>query len=203
MSISEKAIKEFQEIYEKKYGKKLSWAEASKAANNLANYVSLVIDMAKRDYNREQRLKAEPKGFHLTDGTYTCPICGNSMSNENSWYDKHGMKCMLCQKALEERIIPVSAIKNRDSWYSIHDFDNYYGIKSQRVHKLVREGKLKSRIVAGLNGGVHFEMFLIKDNTDVLIKKPESYAVKTRDGFVHMEYEKVKLPEMLESLRTK
>jgi len=67
----------------------------------------------------------------------------------------------------------------------------------------VREGKLKSRIIPSPDSGVHFELFLIKDNPDVLIKKPESYVVKTEDGFVHIEYEKVKLPEVLETLRTK
>ena len=203
MSLSEEAIKEFKEIYEKKHGKELSDAEASESANNLFNLVRVLHEQAQIDYRRKLRLKDEPKGFHLTGEGYTCPICRMSMSNENTWYDKYGMKCILCQKALEKRIIPVSAVKNRDSWYSVHDFDYYYGIRSQRVHKLVREGKLKSRIIPSPDSGVHFELFLIKDNPDVLIKKPESYVVKTEDGFVHIEYEKVKLPEVLETLRTK
>lgn len=204
MSLPEESIKEFKEIYKKEYGKELSDAEAAESANNLFNFVKLLYDQDKIDFYRQQLLKDEPKGFHFTDGgIYTCPVCHNNMSNENIWYDKSGMKCMLCQKALGKRMIPVSAIKNRDSWYSINDFDHYFGIGRQKIHKLVKEGKLKSRIVSGSNGGVHYELFLIKENPDVLVKKPESYAVKTEDGFVHIEYEKVKLPEVLEVLRTK
>lgn len=204
MSLPEKAIKEFQEIYKEKYGKELSDAEAAESANNLFNFVKLLHDQAKIDFYRQQRLKDEPKGFHFTDGgIYTCPVCRNNMSNEDIWYDKYGMKCMICQKALEKHMIPLSAIKNRDSWYSVHDFDYYFGIGRQKVHKLVKEGKLKSRIVPSPNGGVYYELFLIKDNPNLLLKKPESHAVKTEDGFVHIEYEKVKLPEVLENLRTK
>lgn len=124
------------------------------------------------------------------------------MSHENTWYDKHGMKCMLCQKALDKRVIPVSVLKDEDSWYSMHDFDYYFGIKRQSIRKLVKEGKIKSRIIPKSDGRVHCELFLLKDNPDVLVKKPQSYAVQ-EGKFIHIEYQKVKLPEILETLRTK
>lgn len=202
MALTDKAIQEFKEIYEKKYGKRLSEAEASDAAHNLYGLAELLIEGAKRDCKRELRLKDEPKGFHLDDGTgYTCPICRHSMSYEETWYDKNGMKCVFCQKALDRRIIPLSVLKNEDSWYSMFEFDYYFGIKSASIRKLVRAGQLKARVVAGPGKSPRCEVFLIKDNPDVLLAKPKSYAVHNQDGSFSIEYEKVKLPELLENLR--
>lgn len=204
MSLSEEAIKEFQKIYEKKYGKKLSFAEASEAAHNLYHYVKLAYDIAAKEHRREERLKKEPKGFHVDDGEgYTCPICKNAMAREETWYDKKSLKCIYCQKALDKRIIPVSVLKDEDSWYSIYEFDYYFGIKPRSIRKLVRSGELKSRIIPDSDNGVRLEVFLIKDNPDVLVKKPASYAVQNEDDFISMKHEKVKLPKVLEDLRIK
>ncbi len=35
MKLPDKAIKEFQDLFEKKHGKKLTWEEASNRANNI------------------------------------------------------------------------------------------------------------------------------------------------------------------------
>ncbi|MFA6528058.1 MAG: hypothetical protein WCT46_00785, partial [Candidatus Gracilibacteria bacterium] len=176
MSLPEKAIKEFQEIYNKKNEKKMSFDEASEAAHNLEGLVRLLYDSALRDVRRNERLKKEPKGFHLDDGEgYTCPICKYTMSYQETWYDKRGMKCIHCQKALDKHVIPVSVLKNDKSWYSMHDFSYYFGIKSQSIRKLVRLGELKSRIIYGPNDSIRAEIFLIKDNLDVLGGKPKSY----------------------------
>lgn len=197
MSLSEDHIKEFQKIYEKKYGEKLSFAEASEAAYNLYHYVKLANDMASKECRRKERLKKEPKGLHVDDGEgYTCPICKNTMAHEETWYDKRGFKCIYCQKALDKRIIPVSVLKDKDSWYSIYDFDYYFGIKSRSIRKLVRSGELKSRIIPDSDNGVRLELFLIKDNPEVLVKKPESHAVQNEDGFISMQHEKVKLQKL-------
>jgi len=57
MLLSEKAIKEFQDIFEKKYGKKLSREEAIESANNLLRFFELLykIDYKKKQSNGEKR----------------------------------------------------------------------------------------------------------------------------------------------------
>ena len=62
-------------------------------------------------------MKDNPRGFHLEGIGYTCFICRNSISNEETWYDKWGIKCSTCQKAIDKKIIPASVAKNENSWY--------------------------------------------------------------------------------------
>ncbi|MFH0873377.1 MAG: hypothetical protein V1846_00850, partial [Candidatus Komeilibacteria bacterium] len=116
------------------------------------------------------------------------------VTGDTSWYDKNGIKCMTCQRALDKHLIPVSACKNNASWYSIWEFDYYFGVKSRTINKFVHLGKLKARVVPREDGGVHFQLFLIKDNPGVLPEKPKSHLVEDKDGLTHVEYEKVEFP---------
>lgn len=194
MSLDDKSIKEFQDLYEKEYGKKLSREEAFEGANSLVNLFKVLLEIDNKDRQRKLRLKDEPKGFHVTGGPYNCPICYAQISDDQTWYDKWGNKCLLCQKAIDKHIIPGSVCRKKDLWYSVHEMDYYYKMKAPTVRKFIREGKLKSRIIPSENGRTHFELLLIKDNTGVLPEKPKSHLVKTEDGYTHVEYEKVDFP---------
>ncbi|NQU77364.1 hypothetical protein HQ544_01565 [Candidatus Falkowbacteria bacterium] len=194
MQLTDKQIKEFQDIYEKKYGKKLSWEEAIDAANNLMGFAELLFKSYITDQGRKEKLGKYPKGFHIEGEGYSCCICHKTISNQETWYDKYGIKCLICQKAIEKRLIPVSVCKNKDSWYSMWEFDYYFGVKPSTVRKFVRQGKLKVRIVPGEKGKTYFEIFLIKDNPGVLPKKPESRLVETEDRMMRVEYEKIVFP---------
>ncbi|PJA87317.1 MAG: hypothetical protein CO141_00120 [Candidatus Moranbacteria bacterium CG_4_9_14_3_um_filter_42_9] len=199
MEISDEKIKEFQEIYKKEYGKELSWKEAAEGARSLLGLAQIAYDSYKEDCFRKRKLKDHPKGFHLDDGkTYSCRICRESISNEQTWWDEGGIKCLHCQKALDKKIIPKSVCKDDESWYATWEFDYYFKIKSPTVRKLVRQGKLKSRTVPNINGGEHFELFLIKDNIGVLPEKPESYLVKDEQDRVHVEYKDVDVSKLLQ-----
>jgi len=191
MFLSERSINEFKEIYEKKFGKKLTQAEASESAHNLANFCKIIYDWGKEDYLRQLRLKKEPKGFHLTDGTYTCAICHESISGDSAWYDKFGIKCTTCQGAVEKRIIPGSICEKQDSWYDMWELDSYYDLKSSAVRKLIREEKLKARIVPTEDGKPHCYIFLIKDNLGVLHPKPESIVKQGEDGYISIHQPKL------------
>lgn len=59
MQISEKSIKEFQDIFEKKYGKRLSREEAIESANNLLRFFKLLykIDCRKKKSKNKSRQK--------------------------------------------------------------------------------------------------------------------------------------------------
>jgi hypothetical protein len=194
MSLDGKSIKEFQDIYEKETGKKLSREEAFEGANNLVNLFKVLLELDNKDRQRKLRLKDEPKGFHITSGPYNCPICYNQISDDQTWYDKWGNKCLLCQKAIDKHIIPGSLCRNKDSWYSIHELDYYFKVKGPTARKLIKQGKLKARVIPSENGGKYFELLLIKDNPGVLPKKPKSHLVKTEDGYTHVEHEKVAFP---------
>lgn len=77
---------------------------------------------------------------------------------------------MPCQTALNKKLIPKSVI-NKDSWYSKYDLERYFNIERTDLTKYVKSGFLKKRIVPLDGKKVHIELFLIRDNKDVLPPK--------------------------------
>jgi hypothetical protein len=193
MSLSKERIEEFREIFKKEYGKELSWEEAEESAQGLFNLAELTFDIAIKEMRRKNKLKDNPKGFHLTDGTYTCAICGIQIMGDSSWYDKFGVKCMTCQRAVEKRIIPGSLCENKDSWYSVWELEHYYSLKSPTVRKLVREGKLKARVVPTEDGKPYCSIFLIRDNPGVLKPKLKAICKQEENGYISVEQPKMTL----------
>ncbi len=185
MGLSNERIQEFKDILEKETGKEVSWEEASDEAYNLAHLAEVMFDCYREDKRRKRKLEANPKGFHLEGNGYTCFICGGSVSNEETWYDKYGIKCLICQKAIDKKIIPASAAKNKDSWYSKYDLESRFNIDRHALNRFVKRGILKPRIVPNENGRPHVQIFMIKDNKDTLPPKKltESQTVKeTKEG---------------------
>lgn len=164
MTLSQKQIDEFKEIYKKKNpGKELTDEEARDAGQRLVGLVELVWDMGKEEAARAKRLKDEPDGFAL-DGTWTCRVCRNSLKDHNGWYDKYGMKCKLCQKALDDGIIPSFIFLNEDSYFTMWSMKYYFDLKHQTVKKMMKEGQLIAREILNEQGGVHEYVFLKKEN---------------------------------------
>lgn len=133
----------------------------------------------------EEKLKENPKGFRREGTGYTCAICGGSTPEGDNWYDKWGVKCLVCQRAIDKGEIPASLAKNKDSWYRKYDFEHYFNVKGQTLNKWVKEGILIARTVSHYDEGVHTQVFLIKDNKDFLPPKKlvEGRSVKTfEDG---------------------
>lgn len=199
MEPSEEYIKEFHKLYKKEHGKELTLKEAAEGARSLLGLAELAYDYAKKEHFRNQKLKKHPKGFHLDDGEfYSCRICKESISGKQTWWDKDGIKCLHCQKALERKLIPRSICKNDKSYYAIWEFDYHFNIKSPTVRKFIRQGKLKSRIIPNKDTGKpHFEILLIKDNEGNLPNKPKSYLVQDENNMIHVEYKPVKLPDFM------
>jgi hypothetical protein len=194
MQLPDESIKEFQALYEKEYGQKLTWEEARDAAQNLIDFMEVLMECDIKEKKREARLKTEPKGFPMEGGPYSCCVCRQSVPDEQTWYDKNGIKCLHCQRALDKRLIPAYVCKDHDTWYSMWEFDFYFKVKSATVLKFVRQGKLKMRKVPNAIGGIHERLFLIKDNPGVLPRKPRSRLVPTEGNKVTTEYEKVPFP---------
>ena len=181
MSLSKESINEFKEIYKKEYGKELSDQEAYESATNLMNFAEVLYECAKRDYQRKQQLKREPDGFHLTDGTYNCSICYRQVTRDESWYDKWGTKCLLCQKAVKEGLVPTFVCTERDSWYAMWELERKFGIKHQTAKKMVRLGDLKAKIVLYENGDPYEYVFLKKENPNLIDPDRKSPARKSYD----------------------
>ncbi len=178
-------IRKMKELLEKKEGKEVTWEEAEEASRNLAGLAEILYELWLKEKQREKRLEESPKGFLLECG-YSCQICGQSGArNGGIWFDKWGMKCMVCQRAVDSKEIPGSLAKNKDSWYSEFEIERAFNLKSTVITKWIKEGILKSRIVKGESGRPHVRLFLIKDNKDTLPPKKlvKSHMVKEeRDG---------------------
>jgi hypothetical protein len=181
MGLPKKSIDEFKEIYKKEYKKELNYAEASEAANNLVGLFKILYDCEVRDLQKKHRLKKEPEGFHITDGIYNCSICHNQVTGDESWYDKWGTKCLLCQKAVKEGLVPPFVCKDREAWYAMWELERKFGIKHPTARKLVRQEKLKARIVAYENGHPYEYVFLKKENPDLIDPDRKSPARKSYD----------------------
>jgi len=138
-----------------------------------------------KDKALAEKLKANPKGFHREGAGYTCFICGESTPEGDNWYDEYGIKCLICQKAIDEGEIPASLAKDKDSWYSRYDLDRRFNLKVPVLRKWIKEGIIKARTVSRYGKGIHFELFLIEDNKGFLPPKEltESRSVtEEKDG---------------------
>jgi len=184
-NLSKEQIQEFKDILEKEKGEKISWEEAIESAYNLSGFVEVLFKCHVKEQQRKKKLEESPKGFHLEGEGYTCSVCRNSISNKETWYDKYGIKCLICQKAIDKKIIPATIAKNEDSWYSKYDLESCFNIDRHALNRFIKQGILKPRIVPNSARKPHVQIFLIKDNKDTLPPKKltESRLVKeTKDG---------------------
>lgn len=127
-------------------------------------------EFEEKEKERAKKLEENPKGYHL-DGSYTCAICRETTPAGDNWYDKYGIKCLVCQWAIDHKEIPASVAKDEDTWYRKFDFEHYFNVKGPTLGKWVRNGIVKPRIISKYGKGVHTEIFLIKDNKDFLPPK--------------------------------
>ena len=171
MEHSDKEIQNIKNILEKKQGKECSWEEASKAARDIRNFAGIICELATEECRRRRMLEQYPKGFHFDLVGYSCLICGGPASKENSWYDKYGLKCMTCQRAIHKKLIPGSVAKNKESWYSACQLEMYFNIKTPMLRKWIKQGIIKSRIIPGEARVIHLQLFLLKDNKTLLPPK--------------------------------
>lgn len=171
MTLSREHIQELKDLIEKKEGKEVAWSEAEEAGHNLVNLVQLLLEVGEKDWRRQKRLEKESKGFHLEGGPYNCRVCYAHISDEETWYDKNGIKCLNCQRALNKKVISQKVCKDRDSWYAMWELNSKFGIKTQTALKKIREGELKPRIIKDESGKPHYYIFLKKDNLELKVVK--------------------------------
>jgi hypothetical protein len=167
MDLPDEAIKEYKEIYKKDFGKELSDSEANESIEQLAQLFRVLYDAHIEQCRKNRKLKEYPKGYRLdaSEGTYTCIVCGRCVTGSDVWWDKSGPKCDFCQKALWKKIYPRSVCKDKyDTCYATWELERIFGIKPPTARKLIREGKIKARIIPDDNGRPHHYVILKKEN---------------------------------------
>lgn len=126
---------------------------------------------------RTRRLKNEPDGFYLNDGGlgYTCKICRRSHNGEDIWWRPDGLRCRDCWRNIQEGVIPVLDL-DKEWWEEEHftkfEVDYYYGVKTQSIKKLRREGVLVGRDLKDENGYIYETVFLASENQKFLKDHP-------------------------------
>jgi cytochrome c peroxidase len=164
MQLSQKAIDEFKIAWKESFGEDISDERARMEAIPLMQLAELAFDSYQDDLDRKRKLKEHPKGFHLTDGTYSCLLCHTSISGDSSWYDEYGQKCLNCQRALNQGVIPPEAFTDRDSRYLMWELKSKFGLHSATVRKMMRNGELKARIITSENGQPYEYVFMKAEN---------------------------------------
>lgn len=185
MALSDERVQEMKDIIEKDKGMEVSWSVAEDAAQNLAGFAELLFKLWLKDKEREKKLKEFPKGYTLEGVGYSCFICGNSTPENGNWYDKWGIKCLICQGAIDRGEVPAWAAKHKEGWYSKYDLESRFNAKHHVVKKWIKEGFLKPCTVTRNIKGTHIQIFLLRDNKDFLPPKKltESQMVKEeKDG---------------------
>ncbi len=173
----DKLYQEFKDLIDKesKGESKKTYTEQDyrEAYINFTNFAEVIYEQAKRHYFRKQKLKKSPKGIHLEeDGSiFNCLICHRQISGKEGWWDEDGQRCMDCQRAIKEKLIPRSVLKDRDSWYADWELKSKFNIHPSTVRKLAREGKLKARLLRDKNGNIYEHIFIKKENPNLVIAK--------------------------------
>jgi hypothetical protein len=169
VEVTEKDIEDFKKSCKKNGIEYKTDQEYREAAYNLYGFAELLFKIYREEKARENRLKDEPKGFAFPGEGRMCPLCGHGVGNdENMWFDKWGMKCMPCQNALNKKIIPGYVFKDHDNDKHItaSRLEWKLKVKQQTIRKLVREDKLKARVITGHKYG-DVLVFLRKENPNL------------------------------------
>jgi len=189
MAISDKSLEEFKKTFPKKSGEEWSDDEAREASERLTRFASLLIDIFLAEKKKEKKLEQFPNGYHLEDGDgyYNCRICYKGVRGKDTWYDKYGLKCMDCQRNIDNGVIPGEICKDDSLWFKSWQLHNDLGIHPQTAKKLVREGKLKVRELKNEEGKTYFRVYLVKENKEFL--KTVEWKEKNRTNPIMVDKE--------------
>jgi len=148
------------------------------AGNNMVHLARLFGELDGIEAIRKRRLEKEPDGFILNDGKsgYTCRICGESMSGDNTWWDLKGIRCLDCQRNLKEGVVPLEMFDD-DYGYDVvvktWELQTYYGIHPATIRKLQRQGILKARELKRKDGIVYGSLFVVSENKEFFNEHPK------------------------------
>ena len=154
--LSDKAVKEFKDIFKKEYGQNLTDAEAKEQGERLVGFFDILYKQALTEHHRKLRLKKEKvKGFYLdpTEGPYTCAVCRENYPGNEIWWNPKGLRCKDCGRNIQKKVIPSLTYDNEDKkWIQEWQLQSDYGIHPATRGKLRRGGLLKGRDLKRKNG---------------------------------------------------
>ena len=170
MAISDKSLEGYKKIFEKMSDREWSDDEVRESAERLTRFYTILFDIYKEEKLKEKKLEEFPNGYHLEDrdGQYHCRICYKSIEGKNTWYDKYGLKCMDCQRNIDNGTIPGEICKDDTLWFKDWQLKSDLGVHPQTARKLVREGKLKVKELKDEKGKVYFKVYLVSENKEFL-----------------------------------
>lgn len=173
--LSDKAIRDYKETFKKEFGQDLTDAEAREQGERLVALVDLLLEQAQIEHRRKLRLKKEPDGFCLEEGEgfYNCRVCYQQVSGKSAWWDLNGVKCLDCQRNINEGVVPSEVCEDHDLVISNWEFKDKYGLHPSTVRKLKREGKIKGRELKDKKGTVYHTVYLVSENQGFLKKYPK------------------------------
>ncbi|MDP9249006.1 MAG: hypothetical protein M3M85_00640 [bacterium] len=169
MEVSKDLIEKMKKLSLEKEGKEMSDQDAYEAASNFTGFVELMYELGMKEAKRKARLKKEPEGFPV-DGQYSCRVCGDRIDPETGWWDWYGQKCLLCQKAMKDGVIPTYICEHSDSYYSMWKLTSELKVRQPAIKKLIKEGRLHPREILNNEGKVHCYIFLKKENPELVEK---------------------------------
>jgi hypothetical protein len=189
MAITDQSLQKYIEILERDSKRKWSDDEVREAAERLTQFASLLIDIFLEEKKKEKKLDEFPNGYHLEDrdGQYHCRICYRYIEGKDTWYDKYGLKCINCQRNIDNGVIPGEICKDEDSWFRGWQLKSDLGIHPQTAKKLVREGKLKVRELKDEEGKTYFRVYLVSENREFL--KTVNWKAKSRKNPIMVDKE--------------
>lgn len=145
--VSDKYLKEFKELCDKKDIKYETEAEYENAARNLVSFVDLLVEMDMAQRALKRRLETEPEGFTLEGKGRNCSLCRRSVYEGDGWYDKWGFKCSNCQDAVNKRKISGSLCGDYRHEKSIPDtvLASKLNISVRTIRKRIKDGEIIGR----------------------------------------------------------
>lgn len=154
-----------KEDYQRK-GEEITDMEADEAARDLVGFFDLLAKLDFENKKLEKRLRTEPDGFAV-EGNYSCLVCGHSINETTGWYHRGGQRCVSCHKAIMEGVIPQFVVWAHDSYYHLWSLEKF-GVKAPAARKMVKDGRLKARIILGESGRPREYIFLKKENPGLI-----------------------------------
>jgi len=159
---------------------------------NVVQMARLLGEFDGIENTRKRRLEKEPDGFFLNDGKegYTCGVCHESISGNNTWWDLKGIRCGDCQRNLKAGTVPLAILED-DYGYDVvirdWEFKDDYGVHPSTVRKLKREGLLIGHDLKREDGSVYYTIYLTSDNKEFLKKYPKKKSdikitISDKDG---------------------
>jgi len=152
----------------KKHGTDVTEEEAEKVLDFVYKMAPIAIKHAMRQLRRDNKLKLYPKGYPLSGKGYTCWLCHHG-GDGRMWYDRFGLKCMLCQQAVDQGIVPGEITQDDTLFYSEFDLGHYFSLKGKALREWIKKGLLKPKTITREDGkGKHYQVFLMSDHEGFL-----------------------------------